>query len=193
MLLVMASPRPVRASGPDADNPLARRSDRWADRWEFMDPRPPNLLVADALVLGNFAGIGLGYSRALGRHASVGALFEYAYPNPGYGQLIGFGHTLEVTGWIKRPWNGLFVTLGLTLGHQVLFRLPELHTIALGGNVMVGWSWDLTPHINLAISGGVRRMGVVDRSTIICTVPNQCIFVDEDFRSRFALTFAYRF
>lgn len=163
------------------------------DRWEFLDPRPPNQVSIDAMVLGNFAGVGFGYHRGLGRHASVAAVFEYAYPNPGYGQLIGFGHTLEVTGWIKRPWNGLFVSLGLTLGHQFLHRLPELHNLALGGSVLIGWSWDVTAHLNLALSGGVRRMGVIERSTQICTLPGQCIFTDDEFRPRFALTFAYRF
>jgi hypothetical protein len=163
------------------------------DRWEFLDPRAPNLVFADALILGNFAGVGLGYRRGLGRHASVGAMFEYAYPNPGYGQLLGFGHTLELTGWIKRPWNGLFVSLAMTLGHQALFRVPELHTLALGATVSIGWSWDVTAHINVGVSSGVRRMGVVQRSTEICTLPRQCIFTDEEFRPRFALTFAYRF
>jgi hypothetical protein len=120
-------------------------------------------------------------------------MFEYAYPNPGYGQLIGFGHTLELAGWIKRPWNGLFVAASFSVGHQLLFRLPELRTVAVGGGFSVGWSWDITRHLDLAIMGGLRRMGVVDRSTQICTVGGQCIFTSQEFEPRFALTFAYRF
>jgi hypothetical protein len=163
------------------------------DRWEHLDPRAPNLASIGTLTLGDFAGIELGYRRALGRHMSAGALFEYAYPNPGYGHLIGFGHTLEVTGWIKRPWTGLFVSVGLTVGHQFLFQLPHLRTVALGGGVSIGWSWDITTHLNLMFSGGLRRMGVVDRSTQICTLEAQCIFTSEEFEPHFALTFGYRF
>jgi hypothetical protein len=171
----------------------ARAIEPIRDRWEHLDPRSPNLASIGAITLGDYAGIEFGYRRALGRHTTVGTLFEYAYPNPGYGQLIGFGHTLEVAGWIKRPWTGLFVAIGLTVGHQFLHRLPELRTVALGGSVAVGWSWDVTTHINLSLSGGLRRMGVVDRSTQICTVPGQCIFTSQEFEPRFALTFAYRF
>jgi hypothetical protein len=163
------------------------------DRWEHLDPRAPNLVSIGALTLGDFAGVELGYRRALGRHVSVGALFEYAYPNPGYAQLIGFGHTLELAGWIKRPWNGLFVAVSLTVGHQFMYQLTQLRTVALGGGVSIGWSWDLTTHLNLALSGGIRRMGILDRSTQICTLTDQCIFTSREFEPHFALTFAYRF
>jgi hypothetical protein len=163
------------------------------DRWEFLDPRAPNLASLGAITLSDFAGVEFGYRRAVGRHMSVGALFEYAYPNPGYAQLIGFGHTLEVAGWIKRPWNGLFVAVGLTVGHQFLYRLPELRTVALGGGLSIGWAWDVTAHVNVTLSGGLRRMGIIDRSTQICTITDQCIFASQEYEPRFALTFAYRF
>jgi hypothetical protein len=163
------------------------------DRWEYLDPRAPNQVAIEAMTLGDHAGVDFAYRRGLGRHLSIGALFEYAYPNPGYGHLVGFGHTLELAGWIKRPWTGLFLTLSVTVGHQFVFGLPQLRSVALGGGASLGWSWDLTAHVNVALSGGLRRMGVVDRSTQICTVPNQCVFTQQGFKPHFALTFAYRF
>jgi hypothetical protein len=36
-------------------------------------------------------------------------------------------------------------------------------------------------------------MGIVERSTQICTRPGQCIFVADGFKPRFTLTFGYRF
>lgn len=166
---------------------------RWADRWEHLDPRPRNLIVLEHNTLGDFAGVDVGYRRALGRHFSLGATLEYAYPNPGYGQLQGFAHTLEAAVWIKRPWAGVYFSAAFTVGHQFVFALPELRTVALGGGAAIGWSWDLTAHLDLGFSLGIRRMGVVERSTQICTVPNQCIFTADGFKPRFTLTFGYRF
>ena len=147
----------------------------------------------DALTIGNFAGVGLGYRRGIGRHFSLGAIFEYAYPNPGYGHLIGFGHTLEATAWIKRPWTGMFFTGSLTVGHQFSVTLPALRTVSFGGGVAVGWSWDMTRHLNVAFSGGLRRMGILDASTQICTLAGQCIYSETGFKPRFTLSFGYRF
>lgn len=166
---------------------------RWADRWEHLDPRPRNLFLIEAITLGDFAGVDLGYRRAFGRHFSVGALLEYAYPKPGYGQLQGFGHTLEGIVWVKRPWTGVYFAATFTIGHQFVFSLPELRSVALGGGAAIGWAWDLTAQLGLGLSVGLRRMGVVERSTQICTVDDQCIFVEDGFKPRFALTFGYRF
>src|SRR5690606_41580257 len=47
------------------------------------------------------------------------------------------------------------------LGQQFAVSLPRLATVALGGGVSMGWSWDLTRHVNVAFSGGLRRMGVI--------------------------------
>ncbi|PRP92298.1 hypothetical protein ENSA5_50170 [Enhygromyxa salina] len=149
--------------------------------------------MLDALFLSDFAGVELGYRRGLGRHLSVGALLEYAYPNPGYGHLVGFGHTLEVIGWLKRPWTGVYFAAHLTLGHQFVVSLPRLRSVALGGGASIGWSWDLTSHINVAFSGGLRRMGVVARTPQICTLPEQCVFTSPGFQPRFTLSFGYRF
>src|SRR5262245_3460801 len=82
--LLLCASRPASAGSP-FNNP------RWADRWEHLDPRPRNQLLIQAITLGNFAGVDLGYRRGLGRHFSLGGLLEYAYPHPGYGQLQGFG------------------------------------------------------------------------------------------------------
>jgi hypothetical protein len=183
--LLLASPSPAHA-GPFHDP-------RWADRWEHLDPRPSNLFMIEANTLGNFAGVDLGYRRGFGRHFSLGALLEYAYPNPGYGQLQGLGHTLEAAVWVKRPWTGVFFTATLTVGHQFVFSLPELRAVAIGAGGAIGWSWDLTPHLDVGFSLGIRRMGMVERSPQICTVAGQCIFVAEGFKPRFTLTFAYRF
>lgn len=120
-------------------------------------------------------------------------MLEYAYPNPGYGQLQGFGHTLELAAWIQRPWTGVFFSATFTVGHQFLISIPELNSVALGAGAAIGWAWDLPFNLNLGVSVGVRRMGVVKRSTQICTVPGQCIFVAEGFKPRFALSFGYRF
>jgi hypothetical protein len=163
------------------------------DRWEFLDPRDPNQVYLDAMTLGDYAGVGIGYRRGLGRHMSLGAQLEYAYPNPGYAHLVGFGHTVEVVGWLERPWTGVYFAATVTVGHQFAVSLPGLSSVALGGGASMGWSWDLTRHANLAFSGGLRRMGVVHRSTQICTVPGQCIFIAEGFRPRFTVTFGYRF
>lgn len=166
---------------------------RFADRWEHLDPRPRNELMFVATTLGRFAGFDLGYRRGLGRHFSLGALLEYAYPRPGYWQLQGFAHTLEAAVWVKRPWTGVFFTAGFTVGHQYLVSLPALRSVAIGGGAAIGWSWDLTQHLNVSFSGGIRRMGVVDRSPQICTVPGECVFVTEGFHPRFTLNFGYRF
>jgi hypothetical protein len=182
----LAQPGLASAKGPFLDP-------RFADRWEHLDPRPRNQFVIEANTLGNFAGFDLGYRRGLGRHFSLGALLEYAYPNPGYGQLQGFAHTLEGIVWVKRPWTGVYFAANLTVGHQFMFSLPELRTIALGGGLAIGWSWDLTAHINVGFSIGLRRMGVVERSTQICTVAGQCIFTAEGFQPRFTLTYGWRF
>ena len=186
LLLGLTAITEAEAAGPRLDP-------RFADRWEHLDPRPANQFLINATTLGNFAGFDLGYRRGIGRHFSLGALLEYAYPNPGYGQLQGFGHTLETNVWIKRPWTGVYFSAALTIGHQYLFSLPELRSVAVGGGAGMGWSWDLTPHLNVGFLAGIRRMGVVERSTQICTVPNQCIFVAEGFKPRFSLTFGYRF
>lgn len=166
---------------------------RFADRWEHLDPRPRNQLALEFMILSNFTGLNLGYRRGLGRHFSLGGLLEYAYPNPGYAQLQGFAHTLETAVWIKRPWTGVYFAANLTVGHQFLFTLPELRTIAIGAGASIGWSWDLTRHINVGFSLGLRRMSVVERSTQICTVEGQCIFTAEGFLPRFTLTFGWRY
>jgi hypothetical protein len=166
---------------------------RWADRWEHLDPRPRNQLLIEANTLGNFAGLDFGYRRALGRHFSLGGMLEYAYPKPGYAQLQGFAHTLETVVWVKRPWTGVFFAAELNVGHQFVWSLPQLRRVAVGASAAIGWSWDLTPHINVGFSMGLRRMGIVDRSTQICTVSRQCIFVADGFQPRFTLTFGYRF
>lgn len=171
----------------------ARAAEPMRDRWEDLDPRPPNQVALEALVLGDFFGVDFAFRRALGRHATLGAMFEYAYPNPGYGHLVGFGHTLELIGWIKRPWTGVFFAVHLTVGHQFVVSLPELRSVAIGGGASMGWGWDLTEHWNLALEGGLRRMGVVERSDQICTVEGQCIFTAEGFKPNFTLSFAYRF
>ena len=163
------------------------------DRWEHLDPRLRNQVALEAIVLGDFFGVDFAYRRAFGRHVSVGAMLEYTYPNPGYGHLVGFGHTLEVVGWIKRPWTGVFFSAHFTLGHQFVISLPELSSVALGGGASMGWGWDLTPHLNLALAGGLRRMGVVEQSDQICTLPGQCIFTAPGFKPHFTLSFAYRF
>lgn len=186
-LLFALAPVPTAASGP------IRSIGPIRDRWEHLDPRLPDQAAIEATTLGDFAGVSFAYRHAVGRHLSVGAMFEYAYPNPGYGHLVGFGHTLELAGWIKRPWTGLFVAVSMTVGHQFMFGLPRLRSVAMGGGASIGWSWDLTAHVNLALSGGLRRMGVLERSTQICTVENQCIFTAAGFKPRFALSFAYRF
>ena len=146
-----------------------------------------------ATTLGDFAGVGLGYRRALGHHFSLGARLEYAYPNPGYGQLEGFAHTVEAVGWIKRPWTGMYFSASVAVGHQFLISLPELSSVALGGGAAIGWSWDLPFHLNLDVSAGLRRMRMVKEATQICTIEDQCIFTSERFRPRFALSFGYRF
>lgn len=171
----------------------ARAIEPIPDRFEYLDPRPPNEFVIQATTLREFAGVDVGYRRAFGRHASVGALLEYAYPDAGYGQIQAIGHTIEVIGWIKRPWTGVYFAATLTVGHNFLVTLPELSSVAVGGGAAMGWSWDLPWHINLGVSAGLRRMAVVKRSTQICTLPNQCIMIHEDFVPRFTLTFGYRF
>ncbi len=182
----LARPEFARAGGTFNDP-------RWADRWEHLDPRRRNEFMVQANTLGSFAGFDIGYRRGLGRHFSVGAMLEYAYPKPGYWQLQGVAHTLETAVWIKRPWTGVYFSAMLTVGHQFLVSLPKLHSVAIGGGAAMGWSWDLTNHINVGLSAGIRRMGVVERSTQICTVPGQCIFIIEGFEPRFSLTFGYRF
>jgi hypothetical protein len=172
----------------------ARALDPIPDRWESLDPRPRNEFVLQATTLSDFAGLDIGYRRGLGRHFSLGALLEYAYPNPGYAALLGFAHTLEGIVWVQRPWTGVYFATTFTVGHQFLVSVPQLRSIALGGGAALGWSWDLEPYnLNLGFSVGLRRMGVVERSTQICTVPDQCIFVAEGFKPRFTLTFGYRF
>jgi hypothetical protein len=180
-VLTLLGPRPARAIDPIPD------------RWEHLDPRPHNEIVLVATTLGNYAGFDLGYRRGLGRHLSLGALLEYAYPNPGYWQLQGFAHTVELAAWVQRPWTGIYFAATLTVGHHYMFSLPELNSVALGGGAAMGWSWDLTDRLNVAFSAGIRRMGVVRRSTQICTLSDQCIFIAEGFKPRFALTFGYRF
>ena len=69
------------------------------DRWEHLDPRARNQIALEAMSLSDFFGVDFAYRRAIGRHMSLGAMLEYTYPNPGYGHLVGFGHTLEVIGW----------------------------------------------------------------------------------------------
>jgi len=148
--------------------------------------------VIEANTLGNSSGVDLGYRRAFGRHVTLGALLEWAYPNPGYWLLQGFAHTLETAVWIKRPWTGVYFAANVTVGHQFLITLPELRTIAVGAGAAIGWSWDLTEHINVGFALGLRRMGVVERSTQICTVHDQCVFTADGFQPRFSLTFAWR-
>lgn len=177
---------------------LSAPSSAWAidpipDRWEHLDPRPKNQLILEANTLGDSAGFDLGYRRGLGRHFSFGALLEYAYPNPGYGHLQGFAHSLEGAAWIQRPWIGPYVAATFTVGHQFLISIPELNAVALGGGLALGWAWDLPFNVNLGISVGLRRMSIIKRSTQICTVPGQCIFIAEGFKPRFTLTFGYRF
>ena len=171
----------------------AQAIDPIPDRWEFLDPRPSNQIALEAMTLGDFFGVDFAYRRAIGRHMSVGAMLEYAYPNPGYAHLVGFGHTLEVTGWIKRPWTGVFFSAHMTVGHHFVVSLPELRAVALGGGASMGWGWDLTEHWNLAFSGGLRRMGVLETSDQMCTLPEQCIFTSPGFKPHFNLSFAYRF
>jgi hypothetical protein len=185
-LALLTSSQPAAAAKPFNDP-------RWADRWEHLDPRLRNEFIIEATILGDFAGLDIGYRRGIGRHFSLGAMIEYAYPNPGYWQLQGVAHTLEAAIWIKRPWTGVYFSAGLTVGHQFLAPLPELRSVAVGGGAAIGWSWDLTQHINVGFAAGIRRMGVVERSTQICTRPGQCIFTAEGFKPRFTLTFGYRF
>jgi hypothetical protein len=183
----------VAQAAPSGPRPTRRLDPRFADRWEHLGPRASNQALINATTLDNFAGFDLGYRRAFGRHFSLGGLLEYAYPNPGYGQLQGFGHTLETLIWIKRPWTGVYFSAALTVGHQYMFSLPELRAVAIGGSAGMGWSWDLSDHINVGFAASIRRMGVVAHAPQICTVPNQCIFVAEGFKPRFALTFGWRF
>ena len=185
-LVVLACLGPGRALAGEPIQPIH-------DRWEFLDPRDGNQLFLDAMTLGDHAGVDIGYRRGIGRHMSVGAQFEYAYPNPGYEHLIGFGHTLEVIAWIKRPWTGVYFSATATVGHQFSVSLPLLSTVALGVGASMGWSWDLTRHINVGFSGGLRHMQVVRHAVQICTVPEQCTFALGGFKPRFTLTFAYRF
>jgi len=172
----------------------ARAIEPIPDRWEALDPRPPNELVLQAITLSDFAGVDFGYRRGIGRHFSLGALLEYTYPNPGYGNLQGFGHSLEGIVWVQRPWTGVYFATTVTVAHQFLYAVPKIRSVAVGGGAALGWSWDLQPYnLNVGFSVGLRRMGVVERSSQICTVPRQCILLAEEFVPRFTLTFGYRF
>lgn len=172
---------------------LAQAREPIPDRFDFMDPRPANEVVIQAMTLSNFAGVNLGYRRAFGRHISLGGILEYAYPDAGYGQIQALGHTVEAIGWIKRPWTGVYFAATFTVGHNFLFNVPAISSVALGGGASMGWSWDLTPHLNVGVSGGLRFMSMVKQAPEICTLPSQCVMVEENFVPRFALTFGYRF
>ncbi|NVB42362.1 DUF3575 domain-containing protein [Pseudenhygromyxa sp. WMMC2535] len=163
------------------------------DRFEHLDPRPSNQLMLQATTLSNRAGVNLGYRRAFGRHFSLGASFEYVYPDVGYGHIQALGHTLEATGWISRPWLGVYFSLSFTVGQNFLFGAPSINAVALGGGGSMGWSWDFLDHLNLGIEGGLRRMSTVKQAPPICSRAEQCIMLREEFVPRFALTFGYRF
>ena len=171
----------------------AREPTRFPDRFDFMDPRPANEFVIQSMTLSNFAGVNLGYRRAFGRHVSLGGIFEYAYPDPGYGQIQAIGHTVEVIGWIKRPWTGVYFAATFNVGHNFLFTVPGISSVALGGGASMGWSWDLTKHLNVGLSGGLRVMSMVRHAPEICTLASQCVMVKEGFVPRFTVTFGYRF
>lgn len=163
------------------------------DRWEHLDPRPQNEFVIQAATLSDYAGVNLGYRRALGRHLSLGLIFEYVYPDTGYAQLQGLAHTLEFIGWIQRPWLGIYFEASVTVGHNFLAAVPALDSVGVGGGASMGWSWDLPFNLNLGLAGGLRFMRQVDDSPLICTLPRQCVMVREEFVPRFSLTFGYRF
>ncbi|GEM_PF-1937658 len=172
---------------------LAHAIEPVPDRFEHLDPRPPNLFLVQATTLREFAGFDIGYRRALGRHLSLGAMLEYVYPDPGFGQTQSLGYTVEAIGWIQRPWTGVYFAANVSVGHNFLLSVPRLGSVAVGGGIAMGWSWDLPYAINLGFSAGIRRMAMVHRSSEICTLPNQCIMVREDFVPRFTLSFGYRF
>ncbi|NJK31328.1 MAG: hypothetical protein HC927_02320 [Deltaproteobacteria bacterium] len=96
-------------------------------------------------------------------------------------------------GWIARPWYGPFFAASMTLGHGFVSAIPELDILAFGGGLAFGYSWDLPFGFNLAISGGLRRMEILERDGQICTLPGHCVFASEEFLPRFELTFGYRF
>ncbi|EDM77241.1 hypothetical protein PPSIR1_17315 [Plesiocystis pacifica SIR-1] len=163
------------------------------DRFSSLDPRPDNQFGIESITLSDYAGFGLVYRRGFVGHLSLGVRLEYTYPDVGYGQLQGFNHSVELTGWVKRPWIGPFFSGSFSVGHAFMFSVPSLSAVALGGGVDAGWAWDLTEHLGLAFSMGIRNTVVVRDATQICTLDDQCIVVREAFVPRFALTFGYRF
>lgn len=182
--MLTLGPRWVRAAEPRVPT---------GDRFSHLDPRPANEFVIQANTLGDFAGFDIGYRRAFGRHFSLGASLEYMYPDAGFSQIQSIGHTLEAIGWIQRPWTGVYFAATFTVGHNFLFAIPSLGSVAVGGGAAMGWSWDLPFKLNVGVSLGLRRMAVVQRSPLICTLPGQCIMVAERFLPRATLTFGYRF
>lgn len=164
-----------------------------ADRWTKLDPRPPNLVSARAITLSEFAGFDLGYRRALNHHFSLGVGLEYVYPDTGYGQIQALGHTVELAAWIARPWTGPYFAASFVVGHNFVFTIPELSSVAVGGGADFGWSWDLPYHINLGVSVGLRRLFPVRRAGPLCSLQRECVYLLDEFQPHFALSFGYRF
>lgn len=163
------------------------------DRFAELDPRPPNHASIRAITVSEFAGVELGYRRALGHHLSLGATFEYVYPDAGYGQIQALGHRLELAAWIARPWTGPYFAGEFVVGQNFVFSIPELDAVALGGGVDFGWMVDLPFHINLGLSLGIRRMAPVRRDGPLCTLRRECVYLLDEFQPHFGLSFGYRF
>ncbi len=151
------------------------------------------MLFARATTVSEFAGFDLGYRRALGRHFSFGVALEYMYPDTGYGQIQAIGHTVELTTWIARPWLGPYFSASFTVGQNFVFAIPEIGSVAVGGGAEFGYSVDLTDHINLALSAGLRRMVPVHRAGPLCSLRRECVYLLDEFQPHFALSFGYRF
>ncbi|MFV8755704.1 hypothetical protein ACNOYE_34570 [Nannocystaceae bacterium ST9] len=151
------------------------------------------MVFVRAITLSEFAGVEIGYRRALSRHFSFGVGLEYAYPDAGYGQIQAIGHQAELTAWIARPWIGPYFSASFVVGHNFLFSVPELRLLALGGGADFGWSWDLPFHINLGVSVGLRRMVPVERSGPLCSLRRECVYLLDEFQPHFGLSFGYRF
>lgn len=153
---------------------------------------PNNFTLASSIVR-DFAGADVAYRRHLGWRVAGGVAVEYIYAHSGFEYLQGLGQRVELSLWPTRVFDGPFAAASFTVSEQFLARDPALRSVAVGGGGDLGWNWMLGWGINVGVSGGIRRSKVVRDEPLICTRPQECPFVREDFVPRFTIQFSYAF